>query len=391
MFHYLDYAATSALRPPEVTEAVSEYLVSCGGTPGRGGHQRAVEAGRTALRARRAVLELLGLGGDPGRFVFTHNATHALNLALLGLLAPGDTVVVTDFDHNAVVRPLHHLARTRRIGVRKVPGTAEGELDREAFRAALEGARMVILTAASNVLGTLLPVAELAAEARRAGALVLVDAAQSAGHVLQDLSEADLVAVTGHKALLGPQGTGGLWVRPGVEPEPLLRGGAGGDSLDPEMPHGLPDRLEAGTLNGPGLAGLEAGCRFVSRRGVATEHERLAALKARLREGLCQIGSVRVVSPPAPEGAAIVTLTCAAMPPGDLARALERRYQVQARAGLHCAPGVHRLLGTTDTGALRFSLGWASTEQDVDRALEGVEALVGGVAVPVTRFVPGST
>jgi selenocysteine lyase/cysteine desulfurase len=384
MSHYLDYAATSAVRPPEVVRAVTAFLDSCGGTPGRGGHARALEAGRIALRARRAVLEVLGLGGDPGRLVFTHNATHALNTALLGLLDRGDVVVGTDFDHNAVVRPLHALRTDRGLEVRTVAGAPDGSLDLDGFDAALEGARLVVLTAGSNVLGTVLPVGELAGRARAAGALVLVDAAQTAGHVLQDLGGADLVAVTGHKALLGPQGTGGLWIRPGVDVEPLLRGGSGGDSLDPDMPAALPDRLEAGTLNGPGLAGLEAGCRFVLERGIASLHAHVATLKARLHAGLSELSGVRVLSPAAPEGTGIVTLVARHVDPAGLARRLEADFGVQGRAGLHCAPGTHRLLGTTATGALRLSLGWSSTIEDVDRALAGLAVL----AAPPTVRVP---
>lgn len=383
MSHYLDYAATSALRPPDVIAAVHAYLESGGGSPGRGGHARAIEAGRLALRCRRAVMEILGLEGDPGRFVFTHNATHALNLALAGLLGPGDAVVTTAFDHNSVVRPVHALARDRGVEVRQVAGGIDGALDRSAYTKAVQGARMVVLNAASNVLGTVLPVSELAAEARAAGALVLVDAAQSAGHVPFDLRGADLVAVTGHKALLGPQGTGGLWIAPGAEPDPLILGGTGGNSLSPEMPEALPDRFEAGTLNGPGFAGLEAGCRFVLGRGIEREHARLATLKASLRLGLEAIDGVRLLSPPAPEGTAVITLTVAGYDPGALARDLQAEFDVQARAGLHCAPGAHRMLGTERTGALRFSLGWASTEVDVDRAVEGVARLAGRGVAPV--------
>jgi cysteine desulfurase family protein len=365
-----------------VSAAVTEYLTEAGGNPGRSGHRMSVAAARVVEDAREALAELFNVS-DPSRLVFTHNATHALNLALAGVLAPGDAVVVTDFDHNAVRRPVLHLRATRGVDVRKVAGSADGSLDLEAFHAALDGARLVVLTAASNVLGTVLPVPTLAEAARRAGALVLVDAAQSAGHVVQSLEAADLVAVTGHKSLLGPQGTGGLWIRPGVEVEPLVRGGAGGDSTDPEMPRALPDRLEAGTLNGPGLAGLEAGCRFVLARGVAEEHERVAALKQRLWEGLGDVSGVRVLSPRAPEGVGIVTVVSDRMTPGELARQLDREHGVQARAGLHCAPDVHELLGTTSTGALRFSLGWASNEEDVDRAVAGVAALAGPTTVSV--------
>jgi selenocysteine lyase/cysteine desulfurase len=224
-----------------------------------------------------------------------------------------------------------------------------------------------------------LPVGELARRARAAGVLALVDTAQTAGHLVQDLKDADLVAVTGHKGLLGPQGTGALWVRPGVEVEPLLRGGTGGDSMNPEMPEAMPDRLEAGTLNGPGIAGLEAGCRFVAERGVDTIHAHVSALKARLHEGLSALAGVDVLSPPAPDGPGIVTIRAHSMDAATLSHRLERDFGVQARAGLHCAPGAHRLLGTASTGALRFSLGWASTADDVDRALEAVTTLAAPV------------
>lgn len=375
MTAYLDHAATTAFRPPEVVDAVRRYLEETGATPGRGGYGLALDAGRTVLRARREVARVLGLDGDPGRVTFGPNATHALNTALQGTLGPGDVLVATAYDHNAVLRPAHALARNRGVRVRVLDGAPDGSICRDAFREAVKGARLVALNAVSNVLGTRLPVEELATVARGAGALVLVDTAQSAGHVPVDLSHADLVAFTGHKGLLGPQGTGGLWVREGVEVRPLVQGGTGGDSLDPEMPDAYPDHLEAGTLNGPGLAGLAAGCRVVLDAGVETLHRRERALKNRLRTGLMEAGGVEVLTPEDPAGAAIVTVRHAALDPGRLASRLEREFGILARSGLHCAPGVHRLLGTDGTGALRLSLGWGSTEAEVDRALEAFESL----------------
>lgn len=371
---YLDHAATTAFRPDAVVDAVSAYLREAGATPGRGGHRLALEAGRRVLGARRGVAAVLGLP-DPSRVVFTANATQALNTALQGVLDPGHAVVITAFDHNAVVRPVRWLEAHRGVEVREVPGRVDGTLDGEAWATAIRGSRLVVLNAVSNVLGTRLPVEELAAAARRAGALVLVDTAQSAGHLEMDLSGADLVAFTGHKGLLGPQGTGGLWVRSGLEVRPLLHGGTGGDSMDPSMPSAYPDHLEAGTLNGPGLAGLAAGCRVVLDQGVAALHDRERGLKARLRDGLADVGGVRVLTPPAPDGAGIVTLVHDAHDPASLARILDRDHGVLARAGLHCAPGAHRILGTTASGALRLSVGWGSTESDVDRALSAFEAL----------------
>ncbi len=386
MAHYLDFAATSALRPPEVARAVADFLGGVGCSPGRGGHSGAVAAARLAFRCRRALCRLLGLPGDPGRIAFMANATHALNTALGGLLREGDVLVVSQYDHNAVLRPAHHLARTRGVELRMLRGSPDGEIDLGEAARMLEGAKVLAVNAASNVLGTPLPVAGLAEIARAAGAVVVVDAAQSAGHFEAGASAdpaADVVAFTGHKGLLGPQGIGGLWVREGVDVDPLLRGGTGGESSRREMPAAMPDRLEAGTPNAPGVAGLLAGCDFLRRRGVAALHRHEMALKARLREGLAGVGGVRVLSPAGARGVPIVTIAARRMDAATLAGRLDREFRVQTRAGLHCAPEVHRVLGTMGEGAVRFSPGWASTTEDVDAAVTAVDALLRPVAVPV--------
>ncbi|HEX7119319.1 MAG TPA: aminotransferase class V-fold PLP-dependent enzyme [Longimicrobiales bacterium] len=376
---YMDYAATAAVRPPAVAEAVADYLTRVGATPGRGGHRLAVEAGRILLRCRKAIAKLFGIPGDPGRIAFTFNATHALNTALWGVLRRGDVVVTTAYDHNAVLRPVHALERERGVEARMLRGAPDGSVDLEEAMRLLDGARLLVLNAASNVLGTVLPVRELGRLAHDAGALVLVDAAQLGGHLPLDVEAdgIDLLAFTGHKGLLGPQGTGGLWVREGVELEPLLRGGTGGNSLLRSMPESFPDHLEAGTLNGPGLAGLLAGVEWVLARTPDAVHRHEAALKARLHDGLRSIPGVRVHSPAAPDGVAIVTITVAGMDPSTLARRLDQEHGVLTRAGLHCAPEVHRLIGTWETGAVRFSLGWASRAEEVDRTVEAVGRLVG--------------
>lgn len=370
---YLDYAATSALRPPEVVEAVASYLGGIGATPGRSGHARAVSAGRVALRCRSALARLFGIEGDPGRIVFQHNATHALNTALFGVVRAGDRVIRTAYEHNSVRRPVAELARR---GAREVvlSGDAQGGVDlqelEDVLRAEGGGARLLVLPHVSNVTGAVLPVREMAARAKEVGALVLLDAAQSAGHRPVDVAElgVDLLAFTGHKGLLGPQGTGGLWIRPGVELPPLLFGGTGSASEEATMPATLPDRHEAGSQNGPGIAGLLAGVEWLAERGLPELHAREAALKAELLRALEALPGVRIRSPRAPDGAAIVTITAARLHPAELARRLDREHGVQARAGLHCAPGAHQALGTFETGALRLSLGWASTEDDITRA-----------------------
>ncbi|HEX2093912.1 MAG TPA: aminotransferase class V-fold PLP-dependent enzyme [Longimicrobiaceae bacterium] len=380
---YLDYAATSAVRPEEVIEAVATYLRDIGATPGRGGHRRSIEAGRVVLRCRLALAELFGIPGDPGRVTFQPSTTFALNTALHGVLRPGDRWVRTAYDHNSVRRPAAALAaRGGRETV--LSGDAEGGIDPEEAERALAGgghpARLLVLPHASNVLGTVLPVAELAERAHAHGALVLLDAAQSAGHLPVRVDElgVDLLAFTGHKGLLGPQGTAGLWVREGVEVQPLVSGGTGGDSAPACMPAALPDRLEPGTLNGPGIAGLLAGVKWILARGVDALHARERELKGRLFRGLAAIPGVRVRSPSAPDGVGIVTITADTVSPNELARRLDREHGILTRAGLHCAPEAHALLGTQGTGAVRFSIGWATTETEIDRAVAAVAAVCAG-------------
>jgi cysteine desulfurase/selenocysteine lyase len=375
---YLDFAATAAIRPPEVAAAVSSYIEAIGATPGRGNYRSATEAGRLALRCRMAVARLLGIPGDPGRIAWMLNATHALNTALFGTLRSDDVVVTTSFDHNAVLRPAHALGDHRRVHVRMVRGERDGTIDLQACNMALGGARLLVINAASNVLGTRLPIRELADLAHEAGALVLLDAAQLAGHGDIDVERdgIDLLAFTGHKGLLGPQGIGGLWVREGVRVDPLLSGGTGGNSLDPKMPEAYPDHLEAGTQNAPGIAGLLAGIEWIQRRTPAALQAHGSALKVRLWDGLDSVAGVNVLSPRAPDGVPVVTITAAGTDPSELARRLDVEHGISARAGLHCAPEVHRLLGTESTGALRFSAGWCTTEEDIDRTITAVARVV---------------
>jgi cysteine desulfurase family protein len=381
---YLDYAATSALRPRSVTDAVVRYLDHVGATPGRGGHRLAIEAGRIALRCRQQIARLLNIDGDIGRITFSANATHALNTALHGVVQTGDRIVVTAFDHNSVLRPAAALAKHRDVEVVLIPVDVNGSIDETALERALDGARLITINAASNVLGTRLDVPRIAGNARAAGVLSIVDVAQVAGHAPFDAhaAGADMIAFTGHKGMLGPQGIGGLWVRSGVVVEPLITGGTGGDSMQRDMPEAYPDHLEAGTSNGPAIAGLAAGIDAVLEEGVAAAHARTSALKKTLWEGLSAIDGVHVRSPLALDGVSIVTITAAALDPAALAARLDREHGVLTRSGLHCAPEAHRLLGTEGTGALRFSLGWSSTRRDVERAVDAVHAVLHGSPSP---------
>jgi selenocysteine lyase/cysteine desulfurase len=389
---YLDFAATAAIRPPTVIAAVTAYLESIGATPGRGAHRLAIDAERVALECRQLLARLLHLPGETNRIAWMLNATHGLNTALQGMLGRGDALVVTAFDHNAVLRCAWKLERERGIEVRLVPGFPDGALDEAALDRALDGARLLSINGASNVLGTTLDLVRLCARAHAAGAIAMVDCAQVAGELPFDAAAAgaDVVAITGHKALLGPQGIGALWVRPGLDVAPLLVGGTGGNSLLREMPDAWPDHLQAGTPNAPGIAGLAAGLRWILDRSLDRIHEDAVALKARLRRGLAAIPGIRVLSPEAPRGAPIVTVVADDLDPATLAGRLDREHGVMARPGLHCAPETHRLLGTHETGALRFSPGWATDAAQIDRAIDAVARVVARPVFAGTDFTERS-
>lgn len=377
---YLDYAATAAIRPDEVVEAVTRYLRDIGATPGRAAHGRALAAGRVLFQCRSALAQLFGIQGDPGRIVFQLNATHALNAAIFGLLGPGDAVVRTRYDHNAIRRPVALLA-ARGVEERVISGDARGGVDLDEAAALLDGAghpaKLLVLPHASNVMGNVLPVRALADLAHDRGALVLLDSAQTAGHFPLDVDALgiDLLAFTGHKGLLGPQGTGGLWVREGADVGVTVAGGTGADSNALEMPASYPDHLEAGTQNGPGIAGLLAGVGWVARRGVPALAAAEAEHRAALLRGLASLPGVRIRSPAAEPGVGIVCITLDDQPSGETALRLEREHGVLTRAGLHCAPEAHGLMGTLETGAVRFSTGWATTAAEIDRAVGAVAAL----------------
>jgi cysteine desulfurase family protein len=374
---YLDNSATSCPKPPSVVEAVRRALTDVCASPGRGAYDTALEAGRIMLRARRTVATLFGVK-EEARVIFTLNATLALNLALKGMLTDGGHIVTSSLEHNAVVRPLAALARSG-VEVTRVGCAADGTTDPADVLAALRpDTKLVVLTHASNVLGTILPVEEVGPALRERGVPFLVDAAQTAGARPIDVEAAciDLLAVPGHKGLLGPQGVGVLYVGPNVDPHPLLEGGTGSDSESADPPRLLPDRYEPGTPNLPGVAGLLAGVSDVLAEGVQTIGARERGLADRLKVGLAEVPGVRVYGPPPGVPAApVVSVAFEKLPSAEAAFVLDRAYGIAVRAGLHCCPEAHRVVGTLKEGLVRLSFGHANTEADVDAALEAFRGI----------------
>jgi cysteine desulfurase family protein len=375
---YFDNAATSRPKPDETYRAMDRFNRLIGGSPGRSGHRLSIEAGRIVLDAREGLARLFGVN-DPFRIIFAKNATEALNLATAGLLKPGDHVITSGMEHNSVMRPLRDLV-AEEVEVTVVGCSAEGELDWCAVEAAIKlNTRAIYLTHASNVTGTIMPVREVGKIARNRGIIFCVDAAQTAGMLPIDVSEmqVDLLAFTGHKSLYGPQGTGGLYIRAGLEESirPLLAGGTGSQSEYEHQPDFMPDKFESGTLNTVGIAWLGAGVAFVQAHGgeIRATESRITKL---FLDGLKSIHGVNLYGPGDPDRQIpVVSFNIDGVSPSEAALALDERFGIMSRPGLHCAPAAHRTIGTFPGGTVRFSFGYFNTESEIDHALEAITCL----------------
>jgi len=380
---YLDNAATSWPKPEAVYEAVDRYQRVLGAPAGRGTYAQATEVERQVLGCRLALAELLHVS-DPRRIVLTFNGTDALNLALYGLLRPGDHVVTSVCEHNSVLRPLAALRHSRQIAVTYVPADRAGRVDPDDIRrACTPQTRLIALVHASNVTGTIQPAEAVGQIARDAGAYFLLDAAQTLGYLPVDVERlgVHLLAAPGHKGLLGPLGTGLLYVAEGVEAElqPIRQGGTGTHSEDEAQPGELPDRYEAGNLNVPGIVGLQAGVRHVLAVGVEAERARQQRLMTRLLSGLHERDGVQVYGPPEAAGrVGLVSLRWEGLAPQELASLLDAQWSIQTRAGLHCAPRMHASLGTLPEGTLRLSVGHFTTPDQIDTVLAALAAIMRG-------------
>jgi cysteine desulfurase family protein len=372
---YLDHGATSWPKPPEVVDAVVTALREYGANPGRGAYAMALAASRLVFESRRACADLFNLA-DSRDLAFVSGCTEACNVMLKGLVGPGDRVVVSSMEHNAVSRPLHALAQ-QGVEVVVVAADRTGRVDTGDMERAVRQKRThaVVCQHASNVTGSIQPIADLADIAHESGSLLLVDGAQGGGHLDVDLPAlgVDAYAVSGHKGMLGPQGVGLLYLRPGLEVRELMQGGTGGGSSEEDdQPRARPDRYEAGTPNTPGIAGLGAAARLLLQHGEQWRIEEQRRYRM-LKQGLLELPGVTVYGPAIDEPAVpIVSITTGTLDPDRIAFLLDRHYGVATRSGLHCAPWAHRTLGTLQSGALRFGVGYGNTDEDVRTAVSAL-------------------
>lgn len=373
---YLDNAATTLHKPQQVIDAVVHAMQSMGNCA-RGTHEEALDAARTVYDAR---VRLASLFGCPrvDHVAFTANSTEALNMAINGLIDPGDHVISTDLEHNSVLRPLYRLEAEHGAELSFVPADKLGNVDYADFERLMKpNTRAVVCTNASNLTGTVLDIERIAKTAHSHGALVIVDASQTAGCWPIDMKKMgiDVLCFTGHKGLMGPQGTGGICVKEGIKIRPFKVGGSGVQSYSRTHPAEYPTRLEAGTLNGHGIAGLGAAAKFISETGVENIHAKERSLMLRFYEGVKNIEGVTVYGDFTKDKTAIVALNIRDYESGEVSYELSQGYGIATRPGAHCAPRMHKALGTTEVGAVRFSFSFYNTEEEIDEAVRAVAEL----------------
>ncbi|MEC0201159.1 aminotransferase class V-fold PLP-dependent enzyme [Paenibacillus lautus] len=366
---YLDHAATSWPKPPEVFEAMRNAMEEAAANPGRGSHRMAVKASRVLYGTRKTLADLFGVK-NPNDIALTSNTTEALNLAIKGYLREGDHVIATMIEHNSVRRPLEYLKRTRGIQVDYISVDGEGQLDMQLMEGAFRSnTRLVVCSHSSNLLGSIIPLVEIGELVKRKGAVLLVDAAQSAGMLDIHVEEMHIgmLAFPGHKGLLGPQGTGGLYISPDIDLEPLLHGGTGSQSEAIEQPTVRPDRYEAGTPNTIGYAGLQAGVRKVLEWTPQHIYRHEWELSQYMMEGLQEVGGLRILGPALGQArTGIVAFVSERYSASELAFRLDREYGIAVRAGYHCTPLAHMASGTEQTGAIRASVGISTSRGEIE-------------------------
>ena len=373
---YLDNAATTLVKPQPVIDAVVKAMNSMGNA-GRGAHSNSLSASRVVYDTRCKLAKLFGCK-RPDHVIFTCNSTEALNIAINGIFNPGDHVITTDLEHNSVLRPLYRLEKEGTIQLSFVRADEQGRPCYADFEALIQpNTRAIVCTHASNLTGNVIDLIRVGQIAKAHNLMLVVDASQTAGamEIDMDAMNIDVLCFTGHKGLMAPQGTGGLCIREGVEIRPFKVGGSGVHSYDKEQPNPYPTRLEAGTLNSHGIAGLSAALDYLNEVGIDAIRKKEMALMTRFYEGVTQIPGVKVYGDFSAERTAVVTLNIWDEDSSIISDTLFVDYDIATRPGAHCAPRMHQALGTTEQGAVRFSFSWFNTEEDVDAAIEAVRDL----------------
>ncbi|MFC1461211.1 aminotransferase class V-fold PLP-dependent enzyme [Verrucomicrobiota bacterium] len=373
---YLDNAATSRRKPEGVYEAMDRFMREIGASPGRSVHEPGIRASRLVADAREKAAGVFGIE-DSSRIVFTLNCTEALNLAVKGLLKNSDNVVTTSVEHNSVMRPLSAMIEQRGITVTRAGVGADGCTDADEIRKSITPkTALIAMTHASNVFGTIQPIEECSRIAKEHGIPLLVDAAQTAGCVPIDLSrlQVDMLAFSGHKGLMGPQGVGGLYIRPGLDLSPLKHGGTGSSSSKEVQPEILPDKYESGTPNTPGIAGLSAALGFIESETVEKIRARIHGLGEIMLEGLRALDGIAVYGPvDMDRNTGIFSFTVEGRDSAEIGADLERRYGIMTRVGLQCSPAAHKAIGTFPEGTIRASVGYFTTNEEADHFLQSLK------------------
>ncbi|MBI5416827.1 aminotransferase class V-fold PLP-dependent enzyme [Candidatus Poribacteria bacterium] len=377
---YLDNAATSFPKPEMVYKAMDECLRYKCGNPGRSGHRMSLEASRVIFKTRETIADLFEIK-DSSRIIFTLNATEAINLGIKGILKKGDHVITSTMEHNSVLRPLRRLEEDGIISVTRVKAREDGYISPEILKKKiLSDTKLIVVTNASNVVGTINPIEEIGKIAKENKIVFMVDASQTAGSLFIDIkkSKIDLLACPGHKGLLGPQGTGFLYIGHGIELIPILEGGTGSHSHEDIQPEILPERYESGTLNTPGIAGLGAGIEFIKKEGISKIREKEMELTEYL---LLQLKEISEISIFGTDNAflqmPVISFEIRGMDSGEIGSILSEKYNIMTRVGLHCAPMAHKTIKTFPRGTLRMSIGYFNTKEDIDYTIDSLKKVVG--------------
>lgn len=374
---YLDNAATSYPKPEEVYDTVLDHMKNFGANPGRSGHQLALQAGRGIFKTRELIAKLFNIE-NPMQVVFTCNATESLNLAIKGVLKEGDHVITSSMEHNSVLRPIKSL-ESKGIENTIIKCNSEGFINTEDIKNAIKSnTKMIALTHGSNVTGTIMPIKEVGKIAKEANVLFLVDAAQTGGIYDIDVNEMniDLLALPGHKGLMGPQGTGFLYIRENLNVMHFKEGGTGSKSEELTQPQMMPDRYESGTANAPGISGLGAGIEFILKEGLEKIRNHEKELTQYFIDELKKIESVKIYGPKdAEKQGAVVSINIGSEDSSEIAYILDSAFNIAVRSGLHCAPLAHKTIGSFEQGTVRFGIGYFNTKKDIDKAIVAIKEI----------------